>query len=823
MKHALEEMKTKYDGSGAVVVGHFHDARGTQLERSLLGVFRPIHYQLFTQDQSLLDQILPDLRPSASAGTYAREWRLEALQKVCAAFLKSWRSSPIFIFIDALDEGNYSQIRKSLEVWEHVVTSASLNGNDVRMFLSSRHYPNVSLHGCSEIWMEDCDMLDISTYVRNQMGFVSIDEESRELIAIILAKASGVFLWVVLVVEILLRAEDEGKTFRQKRESLRQLPAELEDLFARIFEALSIDERCDTLRLLKWIALAERRLMPIEVCFALALESPDPPLSLEKWRASEEYIRDKSQMSKMVRTRSRGLVEIKHVASAYPNHSTSAALIHSSTFEPNYSLYYPSRLTSAEVSTDGNSTEAEGGDEDGIPGYHATTTVQLIRESLAEFLFRRGFRILDESGDDKFIGRLHNGLAMCCLKYLNNIDLRYGRFTAARDTQYLAFAQNRDVVISSSSGDIPGSQLGANTPLEDQLKRKYGIRDERTQFPFLEYSVMALLYHCQCAEAQNVSQEYLAYGFSSHCGRVFDCWIAFAQRFGMPDVVFEGETGTLLQVLVARNLRSSVKTLLKQPSCRPGPDIDNSLRLAALYGHSELVSLLLSAQADPKASDGLGMTALHIACQHGHTLAAQALLDQHAPLNAVTTFGWTSLHRAAENGHLDVLREPLTAQARMEVRKVDGESPLQVAVRRERVAVVDALVSAGANLDATDNSGRTALHLAASFGHYQVLDLLLHQGRPPIDGRTNDGLTPLALAIILREERSAQISRNWGASAAKLPREIDLGPERSMTASPDPYEMRRVSRRFYGSSSPKTQRCKSCTEGKIFGLDCIAY
>lgn len=793
IKHAVEEMKTKYDESSALVVGHFHDARGTDLERSLLGLFRSIVYQLFTQDQNLLAQYTLDLRPSVSTGTYAREWRLEALQEVCATFLKSWRSSPIFIFIDALDEGDYSQIRKSLEYWEHVVTSASLNGNDVRIFVSSRHYPNVSLHGCSEIWMEDYNMLDISTYVRNQMGIVSNDEENMELIAIILAKASGVFLWVVLVVEILLRAEDEGTTFRQKRASLQQLPTELEDLFARIFEALSIGERRDTLRLLKWIALAERRLMPIEVCFALALESPDPPFSLEMWRSSEEYIRNQSQMSKMLRTRSRGLVEIKHFASAYPSHSTSAALVHNSTFEPDSSLDCPSRLTSTETATDDNSTKES--NEDEIPGDHATTTVQFIHESLAEFLFRRGFRILDDLGDDEFIGRFHNELAMRCLKYLNNIDLRYRRFTAATDTQYLAFDRNRDIVILSSSGDIPGSQQGANTPLEDQLVRSYGIRDERTQFPFLDYSVMALLYHCQCAEAQNVSQEYLAYGFSGRCGWIFDCWIAFAQRFGMRDVVFERETGTLLQVIVAKNIRSSVKTLLNQPSCRPGPNIDKALRLAAMYGHSELVSLLLSAQADPKTSNDLGMTALHTACQNGHALAAQALLDQHAPLNAVTTFGWTSLHWAAENGHLDVVQQLLTAQASMEIRNVDGESPLLVAVRRARITVVDALVSAGANLDATDSIGRTALHLAASFGLNQVLELLLHQGKPPIDGRNNEGLTPLALAIILRQEPSAQILRNWGASAAKLPTdilEIDPGPERSMTASPDPYEMRRV-------------------------------
>lgn len=120
--------------------------------------------------------------------------------------------------------------------------------------------------------------------------------------------------------------EDEGKTFGQKRTSLQQLPTESEELFARIREALSIDERREILRLLKWIALARSRLMPIEVCFALALESPDPSLSLEMWKYSEEYIGDEAQMAKMVRSRLRGLVDIKHLAFTYSSHKNSAAL-----------------------------------------------------------------------------------------------------------------------------------------------------------------------------------------------------------------------------------------------------------------------------------------------------------------------------------------------------------------------------------------------------------------------------------------------------------------------------------------------------------------
>lgn len=62
---------------------------------------------------------------------------------------------------------------------------------------------------------------------------------------------------------------------------------------------------------------------------------------------------------------------------------------------------------------------------------------------------------------------------------------------------------------------------------------------------------------------------------------MFDCWIALAQRFGMSDVAYEGETCTLLQVLVTRNIRARVQALTNQLSCRPDPNMDKSLRFAA--------------------------------------------------------------------------------------------------------------------------------------------------------------------------------------------------------------------------------------------------
>lgn len=45
------------------------------------------------------------------------------------------------------------------------------------------------------------------------------------------AKASGVFLWVVLVVASLLKKKDEGGTVKEMQRILESVPKELDKLF----------------------------------------------------------------------------------------------------------------------------------------------------------------------------------------------------------------------------------------------------------------------------------------------------------------------------------------------------------------------------------------------------------------------------------------------------------------------------------------------------------------------------------------------------------------------------------------------------------------
>ena len=729
----------------------------------------------------------------------SREWRVEELQEICVNFIKSWRSSPVFIFIDGMDEGDPSQTRKILDFWERLIAVASANGNDLRILLSSRHYPNISLQGCPEIVMEHHNMEDISTHVQNKLGSVSSEQENRELISIIVAKASGVFLWVVLVVEMMLRAEDEGETFGQKRWKLEQLPEELEELLVLILEGLSAQERLGILRILKWVALAERRLMSIEVCFALLMETPNPPCTLKTWQESKAYIRSEAQMLRMLRSRSRGLVEIKNIP--YEN-------LHA------------------------------GG---------AFAVVQLIHETLADFLYRRGFQLLSDNLASSALGRCHNEIARCCLKYLSNSTLCYETLndlnslnsdfkshaadpvkemsgqsepprTADDMGSEMAWQQTLEpdalnlgpskkdeacsVQTESTLNQDPGESkdlrlhsLITNVlrhPLEYQLCHKYNYQDKRINYPFLDCSVGGLLYHSQRADAHGLDQSYLVKGLSGVNSWVFDAWKSFARSFSPLNIEFEKEACTLLQLLAARNIRSGVRYMLNDGQCMLPPDLDKALRVAASFGHSMIVDFLLKAGANPKSSDPLGSTALHIVGQLGHALVAKILFKERSLANATTMFGWTPLHMAADQSRLHVLQALLDAQADLEIKNADGNTPLLLAVRRGSIEVVDTLIRAGADLGIKDPFQYTVLHLAAQFNRLRILRLLLSQNAVPIDARSTDGFTALAVAYMHRHDESAKVLLRHGAKAVKKMDCYDLGPDRSMTASPEPDEMRRV-------------------------------
>ncbi|KAL3461849.1 ankyrin repeat-containing domain protein [Aspergillus heterothallicus] len=101
------------------------------------------------------------------------------------------------------------------------------------------------------------------------------------------------------------------------------------------------------------------------------------------------------------------------------------------------------------------------------------------------------------------------------------------------------------------------------------------------------------------------------------------------------------------------------------------------LLLAATYGHTEVVRLLLESGADISASTERGQTALHLACGTGYVEVVNLLLKDGANVNAIDKSGCTPLHYAFKSGHDTVAKVLVENRASMDTQTCFGRTPIQ--------------------------------------------------------------------------------------------------------------------------------------------------
>ncbi|CAE7414617.1 unnamed protein product [Symbiodinium sp. CCMP2456] len=109
-------------------------------------------------------------------------------------------------------------------------------------------------------------------------------------------------------------------------------------------------------------------------------------------------------------------------------------------------------------------------------------------------------------------------------------------------------------------------------------------------------------------------------------------------------------------------------------------------------------------------------------------LEVEQLLRQNADPKALNPRGGTALISAAAEGLQEVVEALVKAGAQLEARDRDGRTALLRASFKGHLKVVEALVKAGAQLEARDGTGNTALTAASWFGHLNVVEALVKAG-----------------------------------------------------------------------------------------------
>ena len=239
---------------------------GNKLQKSATGFFRTLLAQLFEQTPELIPQVvgLKRWQTAHLVGNHAIDWTDSELQECLREYiLCATRSRKVFLLVDGLDE-----LEGTDEAHEDLIdllVALAINEN-VKICLSSRPW-NIfqdAFGSCPQLRLEDLTYNDISLYVREQLysnkrfhKLMQYDTVAAEgLMASLISKAAGVFLWVRLVVKQLLRGLRDGDSIRALSDKVEEIPAGLDDFFMRLMESIEPQNRKEASELLQ-LALYE--------------------------------------------------------------------------------------------------------------------------------------------------------------------------------------------------------------------------------------------------------------------------------------------------------------------------------------------------------------------------------------------------------------------------------------------------------------------------------------------------------------------------------------------------------------------------------------
>ena len=191
------------------------------------------------------------------------------------------------------------------------------------------------------------------------------------------------------------------------------------------------------------------------------------------------------------------------------------------------------------------------------------------------------------------------------------------------------------------------------------------------------------------------------------------------------------------------------------------------LQIASIYGHCEIVQVLIDNGADVNAvHPESSMTSLHLACSNAQQPIVELLLDNNAKVQSPDKDGMTALHYAAEAGIDGIVRLLLQKPVKLNQTGQMGWTPLHYAADRGHLTIVQQLVEKGCSINAFDSSGCTPLYHAVGRGHEAVVRFLLEQ-KAATEAKEEFGKTgksPLHVAIQWRRESIARLLLAAGAN-----------------------------------------------------------
>jgi ankyrin repeat protein len=792
MKFALvNARKTMKDH---IVLSFFFNARGEDTEKSTVGTYRSLLLQLLERLPAL-QSVFDSLRLSTSSFSADHQWNVESLKTLLEQAIQSLGDSSVVCLIDALDECEEEQVRDMIQFFEYIGDLAVSNGIRFQVCFSSRHYPHITIRNGLELVLEGQEghSQDITNYVETELK-IGKSKIAQQIRVELQEKASGIFMWVVLVVGILNKGSDQGKilTLRQK---LQEIPSDLHELFRDILTRDSHD-RDELVLCIQWVLFAKKPLSPEQLCHAIYAGTN--PEAVTEWDP-EDITKD--VVKRFILNSSKGLAEV--TVSKEPK-------------------------------------------------------AQFIHESVRDFLLKENGlgKIWPEFGSN-FQGQSHDRLKQCCLNYIS-VDVATPlkipddlpkassqpatslRKSATQTFPFLEYAVHNVLYHADAAegGGISEADFLDSFPLSrwvklDNLFEKHEVRrhTERVSLLYLLaelnmanlIGVIGSVSRCIDVEAERYGCPLFAAAAMSSEKALEVCMKSIevlqadsnpiaavgeqqsqhktAQRTARRDFVYSrakafllgaaelGHDGVLALLIKSGRFRvdskdskdrtvlwwasrngceMSARLLLAADSAMVNSkDKDNKppLFIAAEQGNQAVMEVLLDKGADVNAEGGIYGNALYAASAGGHKEVATLLLDKGADVNAEGGIYGNALYAASAGGHKEVATLLLDKGADVNAEGGYYGNALQAASANGHKEVATLLLDKGAYVNAQGGIYRNALQAASYDGHKDMATLLLDKGA---DVNAQGGIYGNALQAASRNghKEVTRLLQKQGASVA---------------------------------------------------------
>jgi ankyrin repeat protein len=674
MKSALRYGEKAHEG---VRISFFFNARGEELQRSLEGMYRSLLYQLLEQ-MPHLSAALPNGREHASK----QGWHIEVLKELFEAAILALGSTQVTCYVDALDECDDSEARAMVEAFEAFGRCAVEAQIGFRVLLSSRRYPHITIEDCQELDLEGQEghEADIADYVRCKLK-IGQSKIANEIRAAIQARASGVFLWVVLVIRILNECDARGKKHLLKKR-LDTIPDGLSELFDEILRR-GKHASDDLLLTFQWILFAQRPLKREELYFAITTDCSND--DIEDWDRDEITA---DVMERFLLDASKGLAEM----------------------------------------TRGKQP-----------------TVQFIHESVKEYLLSTGLTKLqpDLCGDLAVLS--HDRLVQCCCHYMKRsaaallpLDTDGVKAHMKKDPSSMKKLRDQVVATHAFMGyAVQGIMYHAN--LAHAGRERYNAFV--TAFPYdlwRRYYNLSCVHHSRrLGNELNLVYALVLMGAPNLTDSEILRTPSRVSEHG------DGEHHRSLLHVATDNGDSRMISLLLEHEAdvnytagKEYGNVGTCLDLALRKGHPSMVQALLDAGAGPIIAPKYD-TYLSEACYHDKMDMVAIFIDNGVSRDPHMTR--YLLGEAVRFGREEVVQKLLDYGMHVDL-FLNGrqDTALTAASEKGHRRIVDLLLNRKAQVNHCDLSTNTALHYAVRCGHSDIAQTLLNFGADPNLSGTND-------------------------------------------------------------------------------------